>query len=721
MCRAPVKEPAASSSSSSKRSWARRAGLVVATLPLVPVTILGLVRVLVVDNDVSQLTCPAGNGGVLCSTGGCPDAPMFETRGEFNLTAENVRRSLKVIFRQNGVPILAHAERRFRHFLENPDLYSLTNTDFFPALRGVDLDDADDWSLGKWFFSSFRDRVSLLVALVRFGEKDPPPPMPDFVHSEFMGILDRVPSALDATALLYQQQRSTGMRYFRASPVCDVEGKRDELRRLAQKAVESRSNCLDYEAEAVMTAINAVNTGDSLLAVDAIRPVCFESCLRPQRNCSDVTTSEDDTKVERFVRRVMMLAEFRRGEVDNCIARHTGESCILPLVGTAQHVDPTGASNALDWLHKELEVYPEDQAAKFFKEVAQMQLGQASSLEFPKAHPTVSKFPNLAKPLGLDYFGITGANNADDWVGDDGLLDVMQGAMVQWPDGPRTLTLMKNSYGAPGAAFADISLETNLSQATNVWNIKQTDIDNDGDLDLYIARGGWASSFSITNSLLRNDGGYFTEVTRAAGMLNYQGTHSAEWADFDLDGFMDLYVGNEQNPCRLFRNRGDGTFEDFTSIADVGKCGVAKGVMWCDVNTDGWPDILVSQFGGANKVFLNPRGKKESWAEKAQDMGLTMPRFSFPVGCADLNHDGLEDVIFAAHRTPDPGEVYARLKNEPWLEQDIVERRLGENQCFGRQRRAKKGGRRAARVFVVRIFVVRIFVRVFVLTAESVG
>ena len=133
------------------------------------------------------------------------------------------------------------------------------------------------------------------------------------------------------------------------------------------------------------------------------------------------------------------------------------------------------------------------------------------------------------------------------------------------------------------------------------------DLDGDGDLDLYMANAGREGG--APNRLYRNRGdGTFQDVTTESGAGDPgQGTGVAV-GDFDNDGFVDLYVGN-WGLNRLYRNRGDGTFEDVTGRAGVGDPGRALGVAFGDADHDGDLDLIVANRdpdGGL--VFYRNRG-----------------------------------------------------------------------------------------------------------------
>lgn len=225
-------------------------------------------------------------------------------------------------------------------------------------------------------------------------------------------------------------------------------------------------------------------------------------------------------------------------------------------------------------------------------------------------------------------------------------------------------------------ALVDVSARARVDQAPNGWMAKQADYDNDGDVDLFVSRGGWMPFTQLSNSLYRNDGGVFDEVTRRAGGLqSYKGSHTAAWADFDLDGHLDLYVACEANPCELWRNNGDGTFVDVAEAMGVAECGWVKGVAWGDVDADGFPDLYVASMSGGNFLYRNGRGA--GFVDVAESAGARGPRLSQSVAFVDLNNDGYDDLIVAAHRPPAPDELYAMYAGEPWKERETIDALLG--------------------------------------------
>jgi len=109
-------------------------------------------------------------------------------------------------------------------------------------------------------------------------------------------------------------------------------------------------------------------------------------------------------------------------------------------------------------------------------------------------------------------------------------------------------------------------------------------------------------------SLLRNNGdGTFDDVTEAAGLMSLHPTQTAAWADFDSDGWLDLFVGHESraddpHPSQLFHNNHDGTFSEMGERSGLANLGFVKGAAWGDFNNDGRPDLYVSVMYGRNHL-----------------------------------------------------------------------------------------------------------------------
>jgi hypothetical protein len=194
--------------------------------------------------------------------------------------------------------------------------------------------------------------------------------------------------------------------------------------------------------------------------------------------------------------------------------------------------------------------------------------------------------------------------------------------------------------------FEDRSRASGLDQQFGGLYCVQGDYNNDGFLDVFVCRGAW-SSLPRRPSLLRNNGdGTFTDVTRAAGLDAAIDSQVAAWADYDNDGHLDLFVGGETVPSRLYHNRGDGTFEDVTDRAGVANKGfTCKGASWGDFDGDGLPDLFVNNINGPPRLYRN--NGDGTFTDVAPRLGLTQPTAGFSCWFWDYDNDGHLD-IFAA-------------------------------------------------------------------------
>jgi tetratricopeptide (TPR) repeat protein len=345
------------------------------------------------------------------------------------------------------------------------------------------------------------------------------------------------------------------------------------------------------------------------------------------------------------------VAYLRRAENENCIHCANGESCILPIRGGGIHEFTTGSQGAIRHLTSVLERNPDHVAAKWLLNLAYMTLGgypddvPAKFLVSPALfaeHEDFPRFENIARQLGLDENGLSGGIIVDDFNG-DGRLDVVTS---QWS----TSGQLRIYMGQPDGTFLETTDEAGLAGIYGGLNIIQADYDNDGDLDILVLRGGWwGEAGQHPNSLLANDGtGRFRDVTFEAGLGEaHFPTQTASWADFDNDGDLDLFIGNEGYPCQLFENNGRGHFTDIAHQAGVADGGYAKAVVWGDYNGDRYPDLYVSNLDGPNRLFRNNRDG--TFTDVAAELGVSGPSRSFPAWFWDFNNDGALDLFVAAY------------------------------------------------------------------------
>ncbi len=359
------------------------------------------------------------------------------------------------------------------------------------------------------------------------------------------------------------------------------------------------------------------------------------------------------------------VAHLRVAETQNCRLRHSPESCILPIRGGGRHVDESGSRRAMEYFQEALRrLDPEDRRDRtlYLKAHWLLNLAAMTVGEYPQGVPApwripveafrseepFPRFPNVAGKLGMDTHSLYGSAVMDDLDG-DGLLDVLTTTF----DPESRIHLFANRGDG---TFEERAEPAGLGDLYGGINTVQADYDNDGDVDLYILRGAWMGNAGRhPNSLVRNNGdGTFTDVTFQAGLGEaHYPTQTAAWADYDNDGDLDLYVGNEHAPdvwapSQLFRNNGDGTFEDVARQAGVQNLRFVKGVVWGDFDGDRYPDLYTSVNGGENRLYRNDRDG--TFTDVAREAGVEGPVYSFPVWFWDFDNDGALDLYVPSYR-----------------------------------------------------------------------
>jgi hypothetical protein len=328
-------------------------------------------------------------------------------------------------------------------------------------------------------------------------------------------------------------------------------------------------------------------------------------------------------------------------------------------------------------------------------------LGWTAWAQSPSSAPPTPRFEDVSKQAGLTVSHISSPDkryvieSMSGGVGfidcdNDGKLDIItiNGSTVdRFKQGGDPMITLYHQEG--DLKFKDITKEAGLTRKGWGMGVAVADFDNDGWDDIYVTGYGG-------NALYRNLGNCrFEDVTDKAGVAVGGFSTGAAWGDFDRDGRVDLFVpryvfidinklpefGSSDKFCRfrgvmvqcgpwglpgesdfLFRNRGDGTFQDVSKAAGVDDPKHYFGMqgVWGDLDNDGWPDLYVANDAGPNYLYHNNHDGT------FEDIGLLSgaalsaegrEQGSMGVDFGDIDHDGLFD-IFVTNFTEEPDALY---------------------------------------------------------------
>lgn len=398
-------------------------------------------------------------------------------------------------------------------------------------------------------------------------------------------------------------------------------------------------------------ALALLNAGQTKDALNILKEV-----LKKMPQNKEITTQT------KSLHETLAICYLRLGEQKNCVENHTNESCLFPIKGKGVHTDKAGSKAAIEKYKQILAVFPDDLRTRWLMNLAYMTIG-----EYPKSVPAtfllppnlftteypLTTFENISSNLGIDVTDLAGGVILDDF-NNDGWIDIIASS---WGMSGQIRIFINDLKGG----FEEKTENTGLKGLVGGLNLVQADYDNDGFLDFYVIRGAWRGlewMGQLPNSLIKNNGdGTFTDVTISAGMYNAAPTQSAVWFDFNTDGNLDLFVGNETHtkkeihPSQLFLNNGDGTFTDVAPQLGVDFNAYIKGVTAGDINNDNLPDIYISIISGENKLLLNKGGSNISnwqFKEVAKQWHVEEPLESFPTWFFDFNNDGFDDIFVSS-------------------------------------------------------------------------
>ena len=369
------------------------------------------------------------------------------------------------------------------------------------------------------------------------------------------------------------------------------------------------------------------------------------------------------SSLPRSLHRTMRTSETRRTIWMLCLAAGLvacGSEAPPPAAEAADALAPAPAEGANDWFV--------DRAAAAGLDFVHFN-GMSGDYYFPEIMPAGVGLLDYDNDGDLDAYFVQGQMMGDGKTLDDALFE---------PVGPLPLRgrLYRNDLevaadGSRTLRFTDVTEESGVDARGHGMGVATGDVDNDGWVDLYL-------TFLGANRLYRNNGDdTFTDVSAASGTDDAGWGVSASFVDIDRDGWLDLYVGNyvhydfsgerictvlsdrrshcgpehfEPETDRLFRNRGNGTFEDVTATAFIvtEPFGPALGVSTADFDGDGWMDIYVANDGRDNLLWMN-RGDG-TFGNLGLMSGAALsehgkPEASMGVDAGDFDNDGDEDLI----------------------------------------------------------------------------
>lgn len=375
------------------------------------------------------------------------------------------------------------------------------------------------------------------------------------------------------------------------------------------------------------------------------------------------------------------VAHLRLAETENCCATNNSDSCILPIKGEGIHTRKAGSQAAMRYFLDVLDhpsglpeqQYAIDAPARWLLNLAAMTLGEYPesvpeqyrvSQDFFQSTETFPVFKNVLPQLHLQTENLCGGAISDDFD-NDGMLD-----MFTTTFDPRGQS--KFFRNASSGKLLDVTNEAGLTGILGGLNALQVDYNNDGFMDVFILRGAWQKNAGLhPNSLLQNNGdGTFTDVTFDVGLAKvWAPTKSADWADYDQDGDLDLFIGNEttpeaMDPSELYRNNGDGTFTEVATQAGVDVRVFVMGAVWGDYDQDHYPDLFISNgsIPGNNLLFHNRRDG--TFEDVTLQAGVARPYSSFATWFWDINNDGNLD-LYVTNSIENVGVVAAHQMKLP--------------------------------------------------------
>ena len=299
-----------------------------------------------------------------------------------------------------------------------------------------------------------------------------------------------------------------------------------------------------------------------------------------------------------------------------------------------------------------------------------------------------------ASENGVDLYFFKNTNGVFNLVTFNGISNVSKAKQVIWVDydndGDKDLFVTalegKNSFYINDGEmnFTDISSTIGIFQ-TDLFTYGASfgDIDNDGDLDLFISN----RSPEDHNYLYRNDSGIYVDITGTSGIsLEGQLSFCSIFFDYDKDGLQDIYVSNdkEENINRLYKNLGDGVFQDVSVSSNAGVDVSAMSTTLGDFNNDGWFDIYItntpfSQVSSIQGNVLLKNNGDGTFTNVATETGTSFDSVGWGSVFLDADNDGLLDIYVSSSENGNGSLISSAFYHQQDDETFIIPQDIGFN------------------------------------------